>query len=912
MHESQIDPLTSVADLLTRRCLIGSGIVSGLEIALDEFHRICITPGKGITSDGTYVENTSNRIFSFYREFIPNSEYPLFGKHEDGLFPIWEIISDDQFLDSDQPLNPQSNREKLNPFLKNKVVLLFLDKTLQNPDDEIKISSKENSDVLENHEDASIYSDLHKQHNIKFLIMRLEDVLHHLDISKLTSQIVWERLEDDQDYIYSDDYNPEDNKPLPRDVNLALNPALRLSEIPLLRFGFGKGDPYDCPPGEVDQSEFPTLFSLDDIYNGYLIAIDETIDDLDYALRKLYRYYQPLLGKYPQWNIPDTLDILCDKWEAFKKNNQENDISLHRKEYIQYFYDWVRDLLKSYHELRRLLIDFSFLSLSEGNSFPCHLLLGEPLREEVSKIPRPFRQHFKQPIIYNGQQDRLPKIRLYFWRTLVMIKSFYLPEYIAEEHQKKCNNELPPSDDEKNYNKVKITPGKSYAQPLANQSIPYYYSPVARYRYSLHHFWNYSRTKNSTTDKITCFHANDGEDSYTDQIDIIRPLHYNLDSYSFYRIEGHIGRKLLDFKAKGVLQNGVLEELHYLKRKYNLDFGILALPISQLRPLSKTYPERNTPPPTFESFFAMHLGMEHLGGVEKGGTFAIVYDEENQVIADFSLPYKCCHYCFSGMIVDCLSQEPISSITIQIQALSQPNDTINIQSDESGQFAICLKTGHYRVVIEQDNYQRFAWDLHLDGDIIKPIELVIPKGRISGELVVEPALTESERANTTIHLFKDKVEIGSVALDADNHFEVDVSPDQNLILVLRIRGNDVQGSSTIASVAQCQITTLLWEVKREQVIDLPTPDFPGELDFETRRNAILDVVGKVADDKRNDLKIIKGIGPKAEKVLNNYGIVSFKQLGKMNSATFEFMSTDLNTKGKLTWAKEAAKLAKNK
>jgi len=42
----------------------------------------------------------------------------------------------------------------------------------------------------------------------------------------------------------------------------------------------------------------------------------------------------------------------------------------------------------------------------------------------------------------------------------------------------------------------------------------------------------------------------------------------------------------------------------------------------------------------FNSFIAQHPGLEHFAGVCRGGTFVLVYDESNQVIADFMLPYR--------------------------------------------------------------------------------------------------------------------------------------------------------------------------------------------------------------------------------------------------------------------------------
>ncbi len=43
--------------------------------------------------------------------------------------------------------------------------------------------------------------------------------------------------------------------------------------------------------------------------------------------------------------------------------------------------------------------------------------------------------------------------------------------------------------------------------------------------------------------------------------------------------------------------------------------------------------------------------MEHIAGVRKGGTFIIVYDVDDLIIADFHLPYHCCDYIADDLIV---------------------------------------------------------------------------------------------------------------------------------------------------------------------------------------------------------------------------------------------------------------------
>ena len=42
----------------------------------------------------------------------------------------------------------------------------------------------------------------------------------------------------------------------------------------------------------------------------------------------------------------------------------------------------------------------------------------------------------------------------------------------------------------------------------------------------------------------------------------------------------------------------------------------------------------------FNNYIAQHPGLEHAGGVMRGGTFVLAYDENNTIVADFMLPYQ--------------------------------------------------------------------------------------------------------------------------------------------------------------------------------------------------------------------------------------------------------------------------------
>ena len=67
-------------------------------------------------------------------------------------------------------------------------------------------------------------------------------------------------------------------------------------------------------------------------------------------------------------------------------------------------------------------------------------------------------------------------------------------------------------------------------------------------------------------------------------------------------------------------------------------------------------------------------------------------------------------------------------------------------------------------------------------------------------------------------------------------------------------------------------------------------DGPAELteeEIEERKQQLLRTVGAVRDDRRDDLKRIKGIGPVYETRLNEIGIYSFEQIAKLEGEAIE-------------------------
>lgn len=593
-------------DRITRLCLIGTGIVCGLDICVDEDYGVLISSGNGITSDGKYVEIPHGKHFKYYCPFT-RENYFLF----DDVEEVWELLEEPTV--HTEPLKPQSSDEELNPFLKDKVVVIYLP---PNPPANLALSEE-------------LYP--------RFLVMHQSDILNVLNIGQLSTRILWEGLQDDGDFIYSDDYNQEDTRPLIDTMNMAMNPGMRLPELYLQRFGFNSGDPENCPPEGVDVSVFPAINHLNDLFDGYGAILDDATVALDQALNQLFNTFGSLLNCINEDQVTTWIDLICLKWETFKKENPTgSNIEIRKKYYIQYFYDWIRDLVQGYNEIRQEIIDLVNECCPDPNQFPQHFLLGIALRPDFARQPQPLRTTLQQPPIYNDNANRLQRIRLYFWREMMMINTFYLPDYILDPEVNPLI-EVDPSN-KPDFTRFRITPSRFYDAPLGEQSIPFYY-PLNWTPYSVHQFWNFNRTRTSSTDHLLSYHASDFDDSYTMRLQAIRPLHYAMDHYPFLRIEGHIGRRLDDVK----------NELAYLKQKYNLPVRFVFRDIK--RPISRSDNEchvtgETQPIEKFTSFINPLLGMNHLAGSKEYGTFIVLYQEviisdpsmEKIVIADFFLP----------------------------------------------------------------------------------------------------------------------------------------------------------------------------------------------------------------------------------------------------------------------------------
>lgn len=712
----------------TRHLLLGRGIVCGLTVKVldDCTFRLC--GGLGVTSDGTLAVTPKKQYhFTHYRPFTPPA-YPLFLDEEGEFYPVWEVLEGRPAgVGQDvRPLTPQNEEEELNLFLRDKALLLFLEEP--RPADttvERKPGSPEEGEEPGQGESIAVYRSRGSAgpeepatgpmegpaseipYHLRWLVMRQADVAAHLGLTERLAQIV-ARRQGGEDYVYSEAYSNLDEQAFETDLYQAENQRLDWPEIPLRRFGFGCLDPFDCEPEDLDASEFPHIQTLNDIYEQYVCIVDAATKALDRESKRLqnwlidhfYCFSEP---EWEEWRMQ-----LCQKWEAFKALNQLADSSRHRKENAQYFYDWCRDLLAAYHELRREVLDWRAECCPDAGAHPRHLLLGLVMRNAEAYFPLPLRHHYLQPPVYNEMAARAERIRLYHRRFLLMIRNFYLPYSIPDDtinpycvHEEAGEEEELPA-----MNVVKVTPGRYYDQPLGQQSVPYYY-PLTESRFSVHRFWDDFRSRTLRIANHRSYHARLEDGSYSLLPNATHPLRYNIDTDGFFRIEGHIGLQKPDVEP-------VLEKW---RRKYNLSFDVVYRQINNLTEEAVALDGE-----TFNTFQAALQGAEHLAGVVAGGAFIVVYDGSGKVVADFSLPYRCCpeesppppppppvsERDVRGLVMDC-NEQPLPGITVLVGDKSAATDL-------DGRYLSSLTPGDYILKIENGQYLPYVQEFTLTTD----------------------------------------------------------------------------------------------------------------------------------------------------------------------------------------------------
>jgi len=438
-------------------------------------------------------------------------------------------------------------------------------------------------------------------------------------------------------------------------IEQAVRPYLQLPEVEVPRFGYKKLAIKDTSqPFGIDNfvNPFTKIGTFEAIFEEYKAILDDLVPELEAALEKLHHLYGNQLTHKGAQYWAAYRAILVQKWQVFLEAGEH-------LYYIQYFYDWLVDLVKAYDELCQALSKFvgkchcePRSSDSKSQNQYTFIRLGPVLGGSTSYTPVLFRDYFVPPLIDGQNAEHWNEIKFLHWRMMMMIWTFDLPQLKLDEKVLVKGWFIVPAkefEDSTGYfektdaNKdtktnledvpVKFTPSQTPDTLLSDQAIPYYYPLDADSPYSLHRYWNYGLTQMNRTRHIRSYNAIEDRDSFTAikegkfHKDAQFPLAYHLRNYPFLRAEGHIGKIL---KKVELTENDVpivkmdMTLWQTLIEQYNLTLQVVAVSLSELQQLVlKARPALN---------FAVNLGFEHIGGVEHGQTLLLVYVDKGEQI----------------------------------------------------------------------------------------------------------------------------------------------------------------------------------------------------------------------------------------------------------------------------------------
>ncbi|MFP9114604.1 hypothetical protein ACLI1A_11725 [Flavobacterium sp. RHBU_3] len=261
---------------------------------------------------------------------------------------------------------------------------------------------------------------------------------------------------------------------------------------------------------------------------------------------------------------------------------------------IQYAYEAVKDLIDTYAEIVAQLSKSFMKSFPDVYAFPKHIMLGGLTSDD--RFDNKKHQFYSSPALDNEKTE--------YSRLLLLIERFR-QQVQAYKGPITLSNGA-----------VKITPSQLIS-PLGEKAIPFYYTETN----DLLAAWDYDKTRNRASGTNLRFSTT----LLATKGDRETPTSYNK---PFYRIEGHQGS---DYDE-------IVTNLRQIKEDNQLGFDIMAVSLTQL------LDNKDVSKASFSDYIEKHPGIEHLGGVKRGGTFVVVYESEasKAVIADFSLPYVCC------------------------------------------------------------------------------------------------------------------------------------------------------------------------------------------------------------------------------------------------------------------------------
>ncbi|MEM8897917.1 MAG: PKD domain-containing protein [Bacteroidota bacterium] len=430
----------------------------------------------------------------------------------------------------------------------------------------------------------------------------------------------------------------------------------------------------------------PAISSSSDLFIEYARVIRESIPRIVSAYENIYGKLASLLnlGVDPFTGLAEMLSRLVDEF-----SDQAN---------IQYVYDYIKDLIAAYEELAYTFRQLISLSSQANNELVCihpnHLLLGilEINNGEITVKETP-RSTFIDTLPKGIRADQIEKLKFLFNRMALLVQGQNLdftaiarkneiritPSYIETSFLSERALPFYYKDGKIQYSlrngwnflyrhQTELTPGYDLSaisnvndplrQPLLHNLAKY---PFLRIEGHIGQMLLDGPNKDqegvlSTLQKLRLT-LNLPFDIYCLKLgEVADPIH----SVSYFALQRKYWLALAELNRLLLLQGEKAAELirvianqteikDFDFYKFKELFEVLFLAespyyylLGQFEQLSLEYSLSNASDQLQEKFsiFAeCYPGLEHQAGVPQGGTFFLVYDDQNIVVADFTLPY---------------------------------------------------------------------------------------------------------------------------------------------------------------------------------------------------------------------------------------------------------------------------------
>ncbi len=486
-HLNDLAGFLAQQDQLTRRKLIGIGIVCGLEVDYpSDDNLLRIGAGVAVTSAGHLIAQDECRL-DRYRDYtlpspmfeeIPEElalpeepPYPFFMDDAGKQMPLWELFAREYV--------PTPGESDLTPidgqFLRDKVVLLFLECL------ESGLKSCELHDCSDKGAQLTF--------TVRKLLVRQSDAQAMLDRERSIAE---------------------------RPVDLSRHPKYTLQPLRHARIN----------PAGNDLATFEDLFHR-------VLEIHQTAGpEVVKALQAGYEAYAYLLADiyparhYPAGPFADT-EMMLKGLDTLGQN-----IFL-----MQYIHDLLYDLIQSHNEFLAAAMRLEAECCPHPERFPKHVLLGRSADQPTAFDPPPprsafdplrldtgfgavipparFRHHFIPSLAFDRQNEKLQRVRSLHYRTFLLAYRYFSDDLFKQA--------------------IRITPSRDGDVPLSDKAIPFYYA--FQENDDLHRNWSFEATRRNGLAQV---HAH----RLTARAD--HPLQYHHEGHDFYRIEGIVGQKLGD------------------------------------------------------------------------------------------------------------------------------------------------------------------------------------------------------------------------------------------------------------------------------------------------------------------------------------------------------------------------------